>query len=1047
MTNRVCRSAAILLTCLWTVLGAQAAYAQSKYDFDLPAQTLADALLAVGRQTGTNILFEPKALVSVRAPALKGSLSVDDAIARLLANTGLTAQRSSNNTVLVRQSTSGSQPASQMTQPVGVGDVAGAGSITGHAERRRDRRPVAGVRVELRQTGASMITRGDGAFEFVGLAPGSYTLVTRYQGEEAVEQPVVVGAGSRVSVDVLVASELSALEEITVLAQRSTAGLARAAEFEAPNLINLTTADEIERLPDVNAAEALRRVPGVSLESDTGEGRFINIRGLDADLNSTTFGGLRLPPTNNASPFAGGRAVAYDSIPIGFIGAITVTKANLPDQDAEALGGTVEITPKTAPANGKPFANVRVGSGFELLRHTWITDVAATAGTRFGGSGDSQPFSVIVTGAYYEDKRGIDDIEAAFQDAQTATPPVPDKAFNALEQRWYQYDRKRHGYGIDLGYQPDDDNKYYVRYYDAGYTQLANRQRLLLSFGVNYVGGNNVAIDPANSNGFIDNVNFDKTLRDLKEVIDSKVLAAGGSNEIHGMLLDYHVGYTKGTYNKPYDRNPDFQNPAVGVIHYDNTTAPNWPSYTVTGLNPIDPAGYVLHNFTNSSIDSDDHELGIGANLKIPTHFSGATGENLKIGLNARLRRRTNDGQVYSYSSVPALPFAQFASGGNVTFYNGQYQNGPQIDVNGTRALYADGTNPLFVRNAASDAINSALQYQNGKENVYAAYGEYQWGYGQLGLIGGVRIERTDASYASKALVTPVTGAPYIAPVSDSHAYTNYFPSLQARYALAQDLIVRAAVSSTIARPGFNQVNASTSINPAAQLVQTGNPKLNPARATSFDVSITKELPHAGVLSFGVFDKEITDYIVAIQTTQTFPNNGLFAGFVGPAHVFTYGNAPKSRVFGAELNYVQRLRDLVPGPLGGFGVAVNYTWVDSRFEIRPGENSPLPSSSRHTANATLMYETQPLNVSLGAYYVSPNLIGVAGSAATDNWSQERVSVDFGSQYKVTSNLTVHLDVKNLTNTPLLVTEGAGTNRVVQREFYRITALAGFSYEF
>ena len=121
-----------------------------------------------------------------------------------------------------------------------------------------------------------------------------------------------------------------ALEEITVTAQRTTAAQAREAQFEAPNIVNVETFEEIRKLPDVSTAEAVRRSPGVSLETDEGEGRYVNIRGFDADLNSTTFGGLRLPPTNNASPFGGYRAVTLDSIPIGLVGALTVTKTNLP---------------------------------------------------------------------------------------------------------------------------------------------------------------------------------------------------------------------------------------------------------------------------------------------------------------------------------------------------------------------------------------------------------------------------------------------------------------------------------------------------------------------------------------------------------------------------------------------------------------------------------------------------------------------------------------------------------------------------------------------
>ncbi len=349
----------------------------------------------------------------------------------------------------------------------------------------------------------------------------------------------------------------SALETVVVEAQRTSNGVARKAQEEAPNLINLMTVEEMRKLPDVNIAESVRRIPGISLETDTGEGRFINIRGLDSDLNSTTFGGLRLPPSNNATPFGGGRAVALDAIPTGLVGAITVTKTNLPEQDAEALGGTIEITPKTAPLNGKPFFEGRVGSGRESLRGTGITDLSFSGGGRFGGSGPTQskmtaysdnPFSIVVTAAYYADKRGIDDVEPAFLD-DGVHPPL---AYSGWDQRWYQYNRKRHGVGIDLGYQPDARDSYYVRAFDAGYTESVLRQRLTVTPDGNPV---------ANGNGFTDGLSvngFDKTLRQEEEKIDNRVFVIGGKNTFDGKSLDYRLGYTKGSYDKLHDYNSDF---------------------------------------------------------------------------------------------------------------------------------------------------------------------------------------------------------------------------------------------------------------------------------------------------------------------------------------------------------------------------------------------------------------------------------------------------------------------------------------------------------
>ena len=214
----------------------------------------------------------------------------------------------------------------------------------------------------------------------------------------------------------------------------------------------------------------MRRIPGISLETDEGEGRYVNCRGLDADLNSTTFGGLRLPPTNNASPFGGYRAATLDSIPIGLVGALTVTKLNLPSQDAEALGCTLEITPKTAPQNGAPFIQGNVGSGYEPLRGTPIIDVSVSAGGRFGGSGkpsdsdvtaySDRPFSVVLTATYYDDQRGFDDVEPGYFDdtAKGAVPAAGNHPYDAISNidfRDYELHRKRHGYGVDLGYQPD----------------------------------------------------------------------------------------------------------------------------------------------------------------------------------------------------------------------------------------------------------------------------------------------------------------------------------------------------------------------------------------------------------------------------------------------------------------------------------------------------------------------------------------------------------------------------------------------------------------
>jgi len=248
----------------------------------------------------------------------------------------------------------------------------------------------------------------------------------------------------------------------------------------------------------------------------------------------------------------------------------------------------------------------------------------------------------------------------------------------------------------------------------------------------------------------------------------------------------------------------------------------------------------VLTGLSNQSQHSNDHEWGIGVNLAVA---------NLEVGVNARLRNRVASAQNLAPADVPALPLDQAVFGNNVLFYQGHFLNGPQINPAVLRSVYASST-------IVDDTVTDAGSYQNDREDVYAAYGQYQFGFGPVGIVAGARVENTRASYAAN-LVDDSGATTVITPISRNKSYTNFFPSAQARYEFAPDLIGRLAVSSTIARPGFNQVTAATTIDPGGS-VSTGNPNLKPITATGIDLSIEKYLSQAGIASFGFFDRRST---------------------------------------------------------------------------------------------------------------------------------------------------------------------------------------------
>jgi TonB-dependent receptor len=835
------------------------------------------------------------------------------------------------------------------------------------------------------------------------------------------------------------APKLSALQEITLTAQRTTEAEAREAQKNAENIVNIMTYDEIRKLPVVNSGDAVRIIPGVQLETDTGEGRFVNIRGLDSDLNSTTFGGVRLPPTDvTTSPYGGSRAVSFDALPSEMIGAVTVTKTNRPEQEAEALGGTIEITPKSVPADQPYFGDLTVGSGVEPLRNTAVLDLAGTFGGHFGLSPKgAQPFSAIGVLSYYEDRRGVDDLEEGYADMQSAG--IPDKAQSYWEQRYYRQHKKRHVYGGELGYAPDARNSWFLRYYDFGVNQDYNRQFLNFPFS------GNPTVNP--DGGFTETgVNALRAYRTTTENFDTRLAQIGGSNDLEKFRLDYFVAFTRGSYTKPFDQIPYWKNAGASTITYNNYNS-NFPSLAVSGANPYDTSGYTLNSFSNTTQQSITKDWSGKFNVAIPTDWTSWATEEIKFGIGARVRKFDQSVTTYSATSVPAIPLSQAVFGSDVLYYDDHYNMGSLISTTPVNTAFYYGTG--FTHDPVVDAGNNARGSYDVKEDVYAGYGQYQFGFGKLGIFTGLRVEQTRTTFDAFA----VTDTNVISPISSYHKYTDYLPSLQTRYEFSPSLIARAIYSETIARPGYNQQSPALNINLPANLVSQGNPNIKPIHAHNIDLSLEDYLPNAGIMSVGLFYKHLNDYIVPAVTNQTFPTTGIFAGFNGvPVHVLTFTNASKAHVYGYELNFQKRFTQL-PGWWSGFGVLANWTGVDSyvendsRTNPMPGDHTTLPSTAKNTGNAALSYEIpHKFNIDVGANYISRSLFAIGGSPALDVWSESRLSLDAGSRYYITDDINLYLYCKNITNTPLKYTEGTSV-RPIQREFYRETWLFGVNARF
>ena len=814
---------------------------------------------------------------------------------------------------------------------------------------------------------------------------------------------------------------------------------------EAPNIIEVQPLSEIIKLPDINMAEALQRMPGISLETDSGEGRFINIRGMDSDLNGTTYGGVRLPASNPSSPFNGGRATAFDTFPTGIVGGVELTKTLRPDWDAEALGGSINLVPRTgAEHGGAPFLDTDFGYGDEPLRGTPVYHAEFSAGRGFdGGDGigglfaGPNAFSAVITAVYHQDKRGIDDLEESYTDQQSSG--VPDKVLSNLQFRRYEYARDRYGAAANFDAKPDDRTSLYLRFLWSGYLERAAKHYLVLNGLDSNAGCTPMPTciqDPNNPNGFQANVpagsgGLEQDTTDSLERIQNELGMIGGSTDFPAFRLDYRASFALGTDLVSTSAGSQWLDPNAVTIYYDNNTNANYPTFSTPGVNPANPGNYTLNNIGLGSSYAHDGETAAVIDATVPMATGDNTGQ-LKFGLSLRDRHKTNDSYNPVFTPTGTISLADYTYGPGQVYYGNRYDVGPAINLTSLRAL-VNGNPGEISDDAAADASTDT----DNTENVYAGYGQFTARYGKWGILAGLRAESTHARYGGNLYDSDTD---VNTPTAVRTSYTNFFPTVQGRYDILDNLVARATYSSGIARPGFEQIDPGATVSVVNASVTVGNPNLKPTIGQNFDLTLEYYPGDGQIASAGLFYKQFKNYILlSQQIVGSYPFPGLTNTITT---VQSYSNGP-AHADGFEAQYQQQLTFL-PAPFNGFGYSGNITLVDSRAEIHPGIYGLLPSTSKRTWNAAIFYERSPIEIRLAADYVGQNLFafgGVTGDA-TDDFSSARLTMDLGSSYTISRQVKLYFDAKNLLNTPLEFTEGPSQSRPIQREYYDITLMAG-----
>lgn len=881
-----------------------------------------------------------------------------------------------------------------------------------------------GAVVQVEGTSLQAVSDLQGAVVLTGVPVGHQSLLVTYLGTPPLHQSIEVSADQHLSLTLAMHAkdQVVKMEKFVVESLREGQAKALNQQKTSDTFVNIIGADSIGRFPDPNTAEALQRVVGISLERDTGEGRYVNVRGVTSEYNAVTSDGETVLSNDSDD-----RRVNLNVIPASEVSQVEVVKSKTPDMLADGIGGTVNLVSKSAFDTDHPIFEGSLSAGRLTDHNNDIVDGALTAGTQFGAQ---RQFGVLLTGEYSRVPRAFDDIEQGYDtqpvngtDSLVSTDFALQGYLNVLTHR---------SVSLNFDARPDPASRYFLRLSYNRYDDKRTKHAYTTNFGKGK--GYSAGANPGDI--LVKAATVQSALTDGLTVQRLANVVAGGKNFLGVNELDYSAAYGYGSQTNPYYYGVTFARP-TGVDEYYNRSNYNFPAFgAVGGADPYDPSLSLLTKFTDTLTPSTDKQYSGAVNLKIPTTLGGQKGY-FKLG--ARLSDRTKLAEAptaYALTikgtAIATTTLAQLAEAEPPPFlYRSRYQLGPFPNVGLSRAFFTANSNLL----TASSTIKSFFQAQ---EDIVAGYGLYGVDIESLHFVGGVRVESTRTKFQYDTF--PATGAPVLA--QPSHDYTDLFPSVHLRYDASKALVFRAGAATSIVRPQFRAASGSQSVNDLARTVSGGNPNLKPTLSTDLDASAEYYLPSLGIVSAAVFYKDIKDYI--------FDRSFVLRG--GPYDGYRYSgseNVPHSHVEGIELSYNQQFTSL-PGFLGGFGIYANATFTSSRAQIRDGETTSLPKQADKIMNLALFYERAGLTARLALTHTGAFLYE-AGSSATDPGSADtyydkNTQLDFTASYALSERFTIFGDALNLTNQPLRFYE-AYTTRPIQQEYYGLRTDVGVKFRF
>jgi TonB-dependent receptor len=878
-----------------------------------------------------------------------------------------------------------------------------------------DKLSLPGATVIIASINKGTVTDNYGYFTLTNVPAASQEVSVSYIGFLPAVASVQVEPNRTANVDFELKAGIE-LSEVLVTGQLQGQSKALNTQMNKGNITNIISSDQVGRFPDANIGDALKRIPGINVQYDQGEARFGNIRGTAPQYNSVMVNGERIP-----SAEAEDRTVQLDLVPADMIQAIEVNKAVTPDMDADAIGGAVNLVTRSAPYDRR--ISLTLGSGYNILAEKPIYNGAIVLGDRFLNN----KLGVIASASYHNHDLGSDNFEAEWD--YTDENDRDGSAFaEEIQIRQYYLQRIRQSYSLSLDYKlngnhtlfangiynhrNDWENRYRTIYKDIEYDEESDSW-----MGV-------MEKETKGGNADIKNARLE----------DQRMMnfVLGGDHQLGKIKADWTASYSKASEERPNERYIVYEvEDLTFTTDFSDKSAPK-----ITGVSPVSSADfssdYEFGEITEEFQLTEDIDKNFKVNFTIPL-LENEYKNSIKIGARYKGKEKMRDNKLYEYEPLDdafnANTLNNLEDFTKDNFLVGDYATGKQVSKEYLGGL--DLTNSaLFEESPVAEAEAGDF---NATENIVGGYVMLNQNIGsKFSLIAGVRFENTSQEYQ---------GNQYDADEDEntlsekfSHSYINVLPGLHLKYDFNKTTILRAAWTNTLARPNYFALVPYREITREDNEIAIGNPGLIPTTSMNFDLMFEKYFRTIGILSAGVFYKDIKDFIVT-ETREDF----LFEGSTWDTYSQPI-NGGNATIFGFEAA-VQRQLDFLPGLWKGFGLYANYTYTtssvsDFRIEGREDDDISLPGTAEHTVNGSLSYDSKRFSFRTSVNYSTDFVDEFGDEAFYDRYYDKAIHLDVNANYAITPKFRVYAEANNLLNTPLYYYQGI-SSRLMQAEYYNV----------